>query len=175
MRLRLGFLGRGPTLHAGPGCAVPAGPSPAPSLVPGPPRIPAAAAGHPPSSPAAAGAAPVAGLHPGRQVSSCGASLLSGVSMRLYAGSCLLRRADSPAWLPDASCVYPNAPRKLHDASELVSSPLSDQGAVGASSGSARPGPWSGTTCLERHLLVKTGMTSARRGGASWKSARWNF
>lgn len=44
-----------------------------------------------------------------------------------------------------------------------------------ASSGSARPEPWGVTTCLERHRLAKTGTTSAGRGGASGKPARWSF
>ncbi|VCX36812.1 unnamed protein product [Gulo gulo] len=49
--------------------------------------------------------------------------------------------ADSPARLPAASSVHPNAPRERHDASEPVSSPLSDQRAVRASRGQRVPSP----------------------------------
>lgn len=180
MRPGLDFLGRGPALHAEAGCAARAGPCPAPSLASGPPRILAAATG-PLPSPRQRRALHLSRVSvPGArvtrgQVSSCGAQRLSSAPVRLHAGSSLLRSADSPARLPDASSVHPSEPRERHDASEPVSSPLSDQRAVRASSGSARPEPWGVTTCLERHRLAKTGTTSAGRGGASGKPAGWSF
>lgn len=167
MRLRLGFLGRGPTLHAGAGLCCARRTLPRALSGPWASRRSCGHRGAPAFLPGS-GSTPGARVARG-QVSSCSAPLLS---MRLYAGSCLLRSADSPAWLPDASSVHPNAPRERHDVSERVSSPLSDQRAVRASSGSARPGPRGGTACLERHRLAKTGTTSARRRGASWKPAR---
>uniref|UniRef100_M3YAR2 Uncharacterized protein n=1 Tax=Mustela putorius furo TaxID=9669 RepID=M3YAR2_MUSPF len=80
--------------------------------------------------------------------------------------------ADSPARLPDASSVHPSVPRERHDASEPVSSPLSDQRAVESIFGV------SASRALGRHHLPRApppgqnGNDLCRSGRSVWETGQ---